>query len=208
LGILWKVDQNGFGKTLEVVLDSVLHDIIDVNDKLFKLSKTLMNMVEISVNVHGSPGKGNHTWSKFVLKILEMWHKKRFGVWSNLVDDSVVLLQDELKLVVVHLELVFLEKDDLGAFWNVDSNSGEALGFSDKSKDLRVEVNIKFVVLWMSDYQSSLQTGFSFLNFVRPLLSPEILEGEESVTDLVVHLNESSGFLLLDKILWELLHWS
>jgi hypothetical protein len=137
-----------------------------------------------------------------------MRNQKRFGVWSNLVDDSVVLLQDELKLVVVHLELVFLEKDDLGWLWNFDTNSGEALGFSDKSKDLRVEVNIKFIVLWMPDYQSSLQTGFSFLNFVRPLLSPEILEGEESVTDLVVHLNESSGFLLLDKILWELLHWS
>ena len=60
----------------------------------------------------------------------------------------------------------------------------------------------------MSDYQSSLQTGFGFLNFVRPLLSPEILEGEESVTDLVVHLDESSGFLLLDEILWKLLHWS
>jgi hypothetical protein len=208
LGILWKVDQNGFGKALEVVLDSVLHDIIDVNDKLLKLSKTLMNMVEISINVHGSPGEGNHTWSEFVLEILEMWHKKRFGVWSDLVDDTVVLLEDELELVVVHLELVFLEKDDLGALWNVDSNSGKALGFSDESKDLRVEVNVKFVVLWMSDYQSSLQTGFSFLNFVRPLLSPEILEGEESVTDLVVHLDESSGFLLLDEILWELLHWS
>ena len=208
LGILWKVDQNGFGKTLEVVLDSVLHDIIDVNDELLKLSKTLMNMVEISVNVHGSPGEGNHTWSKFVLKILEMWHKKRFGVWSDLVDDSIVLLEDELELVVVHLELVFLEKDDLGALWNVDTNSRKALGFSDESKNLRVEVDVKFVVLWMSDYQSSLQTGFGFLNFVRPLLSPEILEGEESVTDLVVHLDESSGFLLLDEILWELLHWS
>ena len=137
-----------------------------------------------------------------------MWNKKRFGVWSNLVYDSIVLLEDELKLVVVHLELVFLEKDDLGWLWNFDTNSGKALGLSDKSKDLRVEVNIKFIVLWMPDYQSSLQTGFSFFNFVRPFLSPEILEGEESVTDLVVHLNESSGFLLLDKILWELFHWS
>jgi hypothetical protein len=205
---LWKVDQHGFGKTLKVVLDSVLHDIIDVNDKLFKLSKTLMNMVEISVNVHGSPGEGNHTWSKFVLKILEMWDKKRFGVWSDLVDNSIVFLENKLKLVVVHLKLVFLKKDDLGAFWNVNSNSGKAFGFSDKSKDLRVEVNVKFIVLWVSDYQSSLQTSFSFLNFVRPLGSPEILEGEEGVTDLIIHLDESSGFLLFDKVLWELLHWS
>jgi hypothetical protein len=60
----------------------------------------------------------------------------------------------------------------------------------------------------MSDYQSSLQSSFSFLNLMRPFLSPEILEGEESVTNLVVHLNESSRFLLFNEILWELLHWS
>ena len=137
-----------------------------------------------------------------------MWNKKRFGVWSDLVDNAVVFLEDELKLVVVHLELVFLEKDDLGALWDVDSNSGKTFGFSDEGKDLRVEVNIKFVVLWMSDYQSSLQSGFSFLNLMRPLLSPEVLEREECVTDLVVHLDESSGLLLLDEVLWELLHWS
>ena len=165
-------------------------------------------MVEISIDIHGSPGEGNHTWSKFVLKILKMWDKKRFGIWSDLVYDSIVFLKNKLKLVVVHLEFVFLKKDDLSALRNVDSNSGKALSFSDESKDLRVEVDVEFVVLWVSNYQSSLQSSFSFLNFMRPLLSPEILEGEESVTDLVVHLNESSGFLLFDKILWELLHWS
>ena len=121
-----------------------------------------------------------------------MWNKKRFGVWSDLVDNSVVFLKDKLKLVVVHLEFFFLEKDDLGALWNVDSNSGEALGFSDEGKDLRIEVNVKFVVFWMSDYQSSLQSSFSFLNLVRPLLSPEVFEREECVTNLVVHLDESS----------------
>ena len=121
-----------------------------------------------------------------------MWYKKRFGVWSDLVDNSIVFLKDELKLIIVHLELVFLEKDDLGALWNVNTDSRKAFGFSDKSEDFRVEVNVKFVVLWMSDYQSCLQSSFSFLNFVRPFLSPEILEGEESITDLVVHLNESS----------------
>ena len=151
-----------------------------------------MNVIEISINVHGGPGESNHTWSEFVLKIFEMWNKKRFGVWSDLVDNSVVFLKDKLKLVVVHLEFLFLEKDDLGALWNVDSNSGEALGFSDEGKDLRVEVNVKFVVFWMSDYQSSLQSSFSFLNLVRPLLSPEVFEREECVTNLVVHLDESS----------------
>ena len=60
----------------------------------------------------------------------------------------------------------------------------------------------------MTDNESGLKTSFSFLNFVGPLSSPEILEREEGVTDLVIHLNESSGFLLFDKVLWELLHWS
>jgi len=167
-----------------------------------------MDMMKISINVHGGPGESYHTWSKLVFQILKMWNKKTLGVWSDLVDNSIVFLKDKLKLIIVHLEFVFLKKDDLGAFWNVNSNSGKAFGFSNKSKDFRVEVNVKFIVLWVPDYQSSLQTSFSFLNFVRPLSSPEILEGEECVTDLVIHLNESSGFLLFDKVLWELLHWS
>jgi len=53
-----------------------------------------------------------------------------------------------------------------------------------------------------------LKTSLSLLDLMGPLLSPEILEGEESVTDLVVHLDESLGLLLLDQVLWELLHWA
>jgi hypothetical protein len=192
LSILWEIDQNSLGKTLKVVLDSILHDIIDVNDKLFKLSKSLMDMEEISVNVHGGPCEGNHTWSEFVLEILEMWDKKRFGVWSDLVYDSVVFLKNELKFVVVHLELVFLEKDNFGALWDINTDSRKAFGFSNESKDLRIEVDVKFVVLWMSDYQSGLKTSFSFLNFMGPFLSPEIFEREEGITNLVIHLHESS----------------
>ena len=60
----------------------------------------------------------------------------------------------------------------------------------------------------MTDYEGSLKTSLSLLDLMGPFLSPEILEGEESVTDLVVHLDESPGLLLLDQILWELLHWT
>jgi hypothetical protein len=139
-----------------------------------------------------------------------MWHKETLGVGSDLAHNSIVLTKNELKLIVVHLELVFLEKDDLGALWNVNTNSRKAFSFSDKSKDLRVKVDVKFVVLWMSDYQSGLESSFGFLNFMGPFLSPEILEGEEGVTNLVVHLDVSLeiSFLLVDQILWELLHWS
>ena len=51
-----------------------------------------MDVVKISINVHGSPGEGNHTWSEFVLKIFKMWNQKGFGVWSDLVNNSVVFL--------------------------------------------------------------------------------------------------------------------
>jgi len=137
-----------------------------------------------------------------------MWHEQTLGVWSDFVDNSVILTEHKLELVVVHLELVLLQKDDLGAFWDVNSNSGEALGFSDEGEDLRVKVDVQFVVLWVTDYESGLKPSLSLLNLMGPFLSPEILEREESVTDLVEHLNESLGLSLLDQVLWELLHWS
>jgi hypothetical protein len=101
-----------------------------------------------------------------------------------------------------------LEEDNLGTLWDINSDSGEALGFSDESKDLRVEVDVELVVLWMSDDEGSLETSLGLLDLMGPFLSPEILEGEESVTNLVVHLDESLGLLLLDQVLWELLHGS
>ena len=52
-----------------------------------------------------------------------MWYKKTLGVWSDLVDDAVVLSEDELELVVVHLELVFLQKNNLGTLWDINSDS-------------------------------------------------------------------------------------
>lgn len=60
----------------------------------------------------------------------------------------------------------------------------------------------------MTDYKSSLQASLGLFNLVCPLLSPEVLEREESVTNLIVHLDELLRFFLLDQVLWELLHWS
>ena len=137
-----------------------------------------------------------------------MWHEERLGVWSNLVDDSVVFSEDKLELVVVHLELVFLQKNNLGALWDINTDSSEALGFSNEGKDLRVEVDIKLVVLWMTDNESGLKSSLSLLNLGSPLLSPKVLEREESVTNLIVHLDILLGLSGLDEVLWELLHWS
>jgi hypothetical protein len=41
----------------------------------------------------------------------------------------------------------------------------------------------------VTDYESGLKTSLSLLNFGGPFLPPEVLEGEESVTDSVIHLH-------------------
>jgi hypothetical protein len=93
-----------------------------------------------------------------------------------------------LKLIVVHLERVFLEEYDLCTLWDFNSNSGQALGLSDEGKDFRVEVDIQLIVLWVTDYESGLKTSLSLLDLSCPFLSPEVFEGEESVADSIVHL--------------------
>jgi hypothetical protein len=194
LGILGKVNQDSLGERFEVVLNTVLHDVIDVDDQLFKLGEALMNMVQVTINVHGSPSEGNHTWSKFVLKIFQMRNKKRLSVGSNLVDDPVVLSEDELKLVLVGFELILLQQDDLGGLRDVDgANSGKALGFSDESHNLRVKVDVELVVLRMPNDQGSLETSLGTINLGGPFLPPEILIGEEGITNFVVVLNELLG---------------
>jgi hypothetical protein len=135
-----------------------------------------------------------------------MRHKERLSVRSDLVDDSVVLTEDKLELVVVHLELFLLEKDNLGTLRDINSDSGDALGLSDEGKNLLIEVDVELIVLWMSDDQGSLKTSLSVLNLLDPLFSPEVLEGEKSVTDLVVVLESFLGLLLLDQVLRELLN--
>jgi hypothetical protein len=75
LGILRKVNQDCLREGLKVVLNTILHDVVNVDDQLLKLSKALMNMVKIAIDVHRSPGKSNHTRSQFILKILEMRNK-------------------------------------------------------------------------------------------------------------------------------------
>lgn len=137
-----------------------------------------------------------------------MRHQEGLRVWPNLVNDSVVLLQDKLKLVVVHFEFVLLQKNDLGALRDINSDSSQALSLSDESQDFSIEVDIELVVLWVTDYESGLKSSLGLFNFVGPFLSPEVLEGEESVTNFIVHLDVSLeiGLLLVYQVLRELLH--
>lgn len=52
-----------------------------------------------------------------------MRHEQALGVGSDLVDNAVILSQDEVKLRVVHLELILLQKYNFGTFWDVNTNS-------------------------------------------------------------------------------------
>lgn len=105
-----------------------------------------------------------------------MWHEKTLGVWSDFVDDPVVFSQDKVKFTVVHLELFFLKKNNLSRFRDVNANAREALSFTDKCEYLTVKVHIQLVVVRVSDYQSGLKSSLGLLDFVSPLLSPQVLE--------------------------------
>jgi len=133
-------------------------------------------------------------------------HKERLGVGSDLVDDAVVLTENKLELVVVVLELLFLKEHNLGRLRDINSNSGEALGFSDESEDLRVEVDVELHVVGVTNDKSGLETGLCLLDLEGPLLPPEILVREQGVTNSVVLFDG----LLVEwglGVLWrELLH--
>jgi len=168
-----------------------------------------MNVLEVSINVHRCPGEDVHTRAELVLEILEVRHEEGLGVGTDLVDDPVVFTEHKGKLVVVHLELLFLEKDNLGALRDLNTDTGKALGFTDQSHDLGVKVDVQFVVVGMSDDEGGEETSLGLLDLNEPSLSPFVLEVEERVSDSVVMSNLLDGLLGLagsQEATRELLH--
>jgi hypothetical protein len=87
-----------------------------------------------------------------------------------------VFAQDELQLVLVHLELVLLEEHDLGALRDVDrADAAEALGLADQRQDLLVEVDVQLVVVEVADDERSLQASLGLVDLSDPLLAPQVL---------------------------------
>ena len=63
-------------------------------------------------------------------------------------NDTLVLIFDEIKFVVVSLELLFLKKNDLCAFWDACKTfSVKSLGLSDQFLDLFLEVDLNFLLV-------------------------------------------------------------
>ena len=107
---------------------------------------------------------------------------------------------------MVVLELLLLEEDDLGGLGNVDSDSGEALGFTNQGQDLRVEVHVQAVVVGVTDDEGGLEAGLSLLDLHGPLLAPQVLVREERVADLIVLADGALVVALLGELWGELLH--
>ena len=76
LGFLWQIDEHCLGKSLKVVFNTVLHNVVDVDDELLEFGQTLMHVIQIAVDIHRSPGESYHTWAQLVLEILEMGHEE------------------------------------------------------------------------------------------------------------------------------------
>ena len=122
-----------------------------------------------------------------------MRHQEGLGVGANLVNDSVVLAEDEGKFVVVHLELLFLEEDDLGTLRDLNTDTAEALGLTNQGHDLAIEVDVELVVVWVTDNKCGKKASLGLLDLNNPSLAPLILKVEKVVGDLVVALHLSHG---------------
>jgi len=121
--VLRKVNKHCLGESLKVVLNAVLHDVVNVDNKLVELVETLVNVVKEAFNVHRGPSERADTGAKTALEIIDVRGKERSGIWSNFVHNTNALTNNVLKLVVVVLELVLLEKHDLGRLRNLNANT-------------------------------------------------------------------------------------
>jgi len=60
---IWQVNKQCLGDDLEVLLNTVLNDVIDIFYRLLQLAKNRVDMGLISINIHTSPGKSDHSRS-------------------------------------------------------------------------------------------------------------------------------------------------
>lgn len=62
-----QVYEEGLGDDFQVLLNSVLDDVVDGDDQLLELVQALMHVLQIRVDVHGGPSEGHHTGPQFEL---------------------------------------------------------------------------------------------------------------------------------------------
>ena len=182
--ISWKFNEDGLGERLDVILNTVLYDIVDVSDELLKLEKTLVHVLQVAIDVHRRPGQLVYVWTKLVLQVLEVRHEHLLSVRTDLADDTLVFTQHESKFVVVHLKLLFLEQENLDTLRDLKANTAKALGFVDKSHDIGIKVHAEFIVVRITDDQRGLQTCLGLVD-----IANHSLEGSSSVLSNLIEEN-------------------
>mmetsp|Transcript_6230 Transcript_6230/g.12947 ORF Transcript_6230/g.12947 Transcript_6230/m.12947 type:complete len:313 (+) Transcript_6230:11590-12528(+) len=165
-------------------------------------------MRDVLVDIHRRPSQRYHTWAELVLHVVEVRAKDHGGDGDDLGDNTVVLGERPMKLVVKALELLLLEESNLRGLGDLDSHPVEALGLADKLQDLVVKVDVELVVLGVADDKGGLEAGLGLIDGLNPGLVPKVLEGYEGARDLVVHLDDALGILARKDVLvgLELLH--
>ena len=64
--------------------------------------------------------------------------------------NSVVLLNDELQLILVHFKFFLLQQHNLGLIGNISTKTRQTFGLSDQSQNVSIKVNKQtlLAVLW------------------------------------------------------------
>jgi len=99
-----------------------------------------------------------------------MRSQKNLGYRADLADNSFVLLEYVQQLVVVVLELLFLQKNNAGTFRNGDSHSLKTLTLAYQLEDLVIEVDVELLVLRITDDKCRLKAGLRLLDLLTPSL--------------------------------------
>jgi hypothetical protein len=70
--LVGKRDQGHLRNVLQVDFYSIFNYVVHVDDQLLQLVEALVDVVEIRVDVHRSPGQGRHSRMKLELHICDM----------------------------------------------------------------------------------------------------------------------------------------
>mmetsp|Transcript_23248 Transcript_23248/g.48265 ORF Transcript_23248/g.48265 Transcript_23248/m.48265 type:complete len:321 (-) Transcript_23248:1451-2413(-) len=165
-------------------------------------------MVDVLVNVHGSPGKSDHTRPKLVLHVVEVRAQDHGGDRDDFSDDTVVLGEGPVKLIIESLELLLLEESNLGRLRNLNSHAIKALSLADELENFMVEVDVELAIIRVANDEGSLKPRLGLVDRLDPSLVPQVLKSDECTGNLVVHLDDPLGVLPGEHVLigLELLH--
>ena len=194
-GIVGQVHQQTLAHHLEILLDAILHHIVDVANELVKSAKATLNVRDEGVNVHRRPRQRDHARPELVFHVgkVRTENDRRCGDHSG--GDAIILRQCPLQLTGKCLEALFLVQNNLGILWNVQAHTFQTLGLANELEDVLIEIDVQLIVVGMANHQRRLKASLGLIDGLDPGLVPKKLECHQSPSDLVVHLDDASSVL-------------